>query len=356
MKGYRHLTQQQRFIIQDLCGLGKTFRAIAEEIGVHRTTVSRELKRNCNLKGGYKALGAQSYTNERRKQIHEYSRKIDGALEELVIEKLKEAWSPEQISGRLKEEAEGGWSISHETIYKWIYNVEPTFMACLRWKSKRRWRGHKKRKRGLGKRPRKMIDARPAAANTRLEMGHWERDLLEGKRSGPSLLVAVDRRSRYTKMDRVFSHQSHEVNQATLCLLSKEKNKKSITNDNGVEFGGYETVERKIHVPVYYTHPYTSWERGTVENTNGLIRQFYPKHFDFWQTTSEEIKEVEKNLNHRPRKTLGFKTPYEVHFSTKQKLIKSETTYKKQRSKRNLKEEKQFWLDFYRENLRALKY
>jgi len=351
MKGYRHLTQRQRFIIQDLRDLGKTKTEITEAVGVHRSSVSREIKRNLNARGGYRALGAETNAKARRPQIHDYSRKIQGALEELVVEKLNLRWSPEQISGRLK--MEGSFSISHESIYNWIYKISPNFIACLRWKSKRRWRGHKKRRRGLGGLPRRSIEERSLEANRRLKIGHWERDLVEGKRSGPSLLVAVDRKSRYTKLDRVYSHSSDEICLATEKMLSLEP-LKTLTNDNGVEFGRYKTTERRLGIPVYFTKPYTSWQRGTVENTNGLLRQFYPKSFDLWRTTADEIESVALALNYRPRKTLGYKTPYEVHFSKKQTLINSESTYRRKRIKRILESENLFWREFYRGEMRAL--
>lgn len=350
MKKYYQLTQRQRFIIEDLVSLGKSFTEIARVAGVHRTTVSREIKRNSNKKGGYRALGAKEAARHRKFNIWDAPRKIDGVLEEVIIEKLRLGWSPEQISGRLK--LEGKWSISHESIYRWIYNIAPEYKAVLRHRSKRR-RGLKKRRRGLGKRPRKYIDERPRTANDRLELGHWERDLLEGKRSGPALLVLNDRKSRYTKLERVFSHNSTEVGAATKSLLMQER-LKTITNDNGVEFGDSQNLERELSTPIYFCQPYTSWQRGTVENTNGLIRQFYPKHCDFWQVTDEDICRVENNLNNRPRKTHGYRTPYEIHFAKTDKLIKEKSTYQKQRKQRVVEEDFLIWKDFYREEIRAL--
>jgi IS30 family transposase len=350
MKRYYQLTQRQRFIIQDLFELGKNFTEIAKEVEVHRTTISREIKRNSNGKGGYRARGAHQSAKYRQTNIWDSPRKIDGVLEEVIIEKLRLCWSPEQISGRLK--LEGKWSISHESIYQWIYKIAPDFRKALRRKSRAR-RGLKKRRRGLEKRPRKYIEERPEEANIRSEFGHWERDLLEGRRSGPALLVMNDRKSRLTRIKRVFSHQSSEVSEATKSLLMNE-NKLTITNDNGIEFGGYEKLEKQLGLPVYFCQPYTSWQRGTVENTNGLIRQFYPKHFDFKRISDEEITMLENNLNYRPRKTHGFRTPNEIHFSKKLKLIKERSTYKKQRRQRIFKEELSTWKIFYPELFRAL--
>lgn len=348
MKRYRHLTQRERFIIQDLRDLGKNFTEIAKEVGVHRTTISREIERNSNQKGGYRALGAHEKSKLMRPSPLDVQRKISGSLQELIEEKLESGWSPEQISGRLK--LEGSFSISHESIYRWIYSVSPGHRVCLRVRGRRRRRGLKKRRRGLGGTPRKQISERSKIANSRTKIGHWERDLVEGKRSGPSLLVAVDRYSRYTKIEKVYSHSSAEVNEATLRILKNEA--KTVTNDNGVEFGNAEALEKKLNAPIYYCTPYTSWQRGTVENTNGLIRQFYPKHFDFWKTNDSEIKDIELSLNHRPRKVLNYKTPFEVHFQQKKKLINSVSTYKRNHQRRRVQNEKAFWQNYWKEYFR----
>lgn len=350
MKGYRHLTQRQRFIIQDLRDLGKTLTEIARETKVHRTTIGRELRRHSTRKAGYRALGAQRKALDKRRFSYEPRRKISGALEELIQESLELRWSPEQISGRLK--VEGEFSISHEAIYRWIYKFAPGYKVCLRLRGKYRRRGQKKRRRSLGPFPRKQISERPAEANERLQTGHWERDLVEGRRSGPSLLVMVDRYSRYTKIERVFSHSSQEVNLATVGLLKGERAKRTITNDNGVEFGGYQQLEGALNIPVFYTTPYASWQRGSVENTNGLIRQFYPKKTDFLQVPHTEMKAIESALNHRPKKILGYKTPYEVHFSVQKTLIKKASTYKRYRSQRLRYTEENFWREYWQNYFR----
>ena len=322
MKGYHHLTQRQRYIIQDLMSLGKTKSEMARELGVHRATLTREFKRNSNQKGGYKALGAQGYANHRRLQSCEYRHKIEGLLEQAVIENLCLGWSPEQICGRLK--AEGRWSLSHETIYRWIYNLRPSLKRALRFKWRRRRRVSRNKRRGLEKYPRKYIDKRPLEATERLELGHWERDLLEGRRGKSALLVLNDRKSRLTKIIRVQNKFCIYVNDQTVKAIGKEPCK-TITNDNGIEFGKYEDLEKKLSVPIYYCHAYTSWERGTVENTNGLIRHFYPKKTDFNKVTDEEIRKMENILNSRPRKIFNFRTPEEIHYAKKRKLIKGKS-------------------------------
>ena len=176
------------------------------------------------------------------------------------------------------------------------------------------------------KAPKKLISERSELANLRAESGHWERDLLEGRRGGPALLVAQDRKTRRVFLKKVSSRRADEVNKATSACLMGQKIL-SITNDNGMEFGCGNELEKIIGAPVYYCHPYTSWERGSVENTNGLIRQYFPKRTDFNEVSEQDIQRAEDAINNRPKKVLGYRTPSEVHDGQKLKLIKSESHY-----------------------------
>jgi IS30 family transposase len=313
-------------IIQKGLDKGKRYSAIADEIGCHRSTIGREVKRNGNEKGGYNWRGAQVRSSGNRVRLFECSRKIEGPLEELVIQFLRVGLSPDQISNRLKLE-NAKWSVSHETIYRWIYNIAPAYKKCLRWKSRLRQKRAGRYRRGLHKLARKMIDERPEAANRRNHPGHWERDLLEGRRPGPALLVIQDRKTRLTKIKKVHTKHCDEVNKATVEAL-RGHTVHSMTNDNGVEFGGHLALERELRAPVYYCHAYTSWERGSVENTNGLLRQFFPKHTDFSKVTDEEIQALERTINMRPRKTLGYRSPIEVHEAKVLRLVRSESYYR----------------------------
>jgi len=328
MREYHRLTLEQRIIIFGLLAKGKRRIEIAREIGCHRSTISRELKRNSNRKGNYNALGAQGYARARRPHlVLDYKRKIEGLLEEHVRQMLEQKMSPVQISERLKLE-KAKWSVSHETIYKWIYKLSPEYKSCLRWKSRCRQKRGGRPRRGLHLLPRKLIDERSKQANCRLEPGHWERDLLEGRRGGPALLVIVDRSTRFTIMRKVQSKHCREVNKITVAAL-KGQVVKSITNDNGVEFGNWAELEEKLTSPIYYCHPYCSSERGSVENTNGLIRQFFPKHCDFKQIGDDEISKIQDNINHRPRKTLDYRSALEVHEKVITKLVYSDSYYYK---------------------------
>jgi IS30 family transposase len=348
MKGYHHLTQRQRYIIEDLKSLGKSKSEISREVGVNRSTITREFNRNSNQKGGYKALGAQGYANHRRLTSAECRHKIEGLLEELVTEKLSLGWSPEQICGRLK--LEGRWQLSHETIYRWIYTQQPGYKTALRFGRRRQKRVLRNKRRGLEKYPRKLIDQRPSQANKRSELGHWERDLLEGLRGETSLLVLNDRKSRLTKIIKVESHHCLHVNDQTVKAIGDHACE-TVTNDNGIEFGKYEDLETKLSVPVYYCHAYSSWERGTVENTNGLIRQFYPKKTNFNKVSQEHIKSVEQNLNSRPRKIFNFRTPEEIHYAKNRKLIKSKTVLYKNMNERNERLERELFRKFTAESV-----
>jgi IS30 family transposase len=333
MRKYRRLTRGDRITIERRLEQGKKQIEIAEELGVHRSSICREVARNGAQEGPYRWRGAQAKAIcSRRHPIFGYSRKIEGALEELITEWLLDKLSPDQISNRLQLE-KAPWSVSHETIYKWIYKVAPNLKSCLRWKSRRRQKRVGVHRRGIQSPYRKMIGDRPKAATQRAEVGHWERDLLIGQISGPALLVLQDRKTRYTIIRKVQNRTTSEVNRITVEALRGQKVLTS-TNDNGFEFGDYESLEESLRAPIYFCHPYTSSERGTVENTNGLIRQYFPKGYDFSSVTDREIKGVEEAINKRPKKVLGYRSPKEVHENKKIKMVLAESTYRRNASKR----------------------
>lgn len=338
MKRYHHLTQRDRYLVEDLLSLGKSKAAIARELGLHRATIGRELKRNGNRKGGYKARGAQSIAWSRRRTPWDAKRKIKGLLEQVILEKLAQRWSPEQISGRLK--LEGKWSVSHETIYQWIYKIAPDCKSALRLRGRQRRGRRRVRKPFQHPVRRKRLEKRPREANERGDVGHWERDLLEGKRGRAALLVITDRKSRFTLLRKVRNKMAKKIAAATRDSLSGHR-LKTVTNDNGVEFGNPDLQEGTLNAPVFYTDPYTSWQRGTVENTNGLLRQFFPKKTNFDNESFGDLSFVERLLNGRPRKMFGYRTSREEHFSLSEKLIASNYALRKrmyERFERDLKQ------------------
>ena len=227
---------------------------------------------------------------------------------------LEDDWSPEQVSGRLK--MTGELSISHETIYKYIARDKANngiVHERLRGKHKyRRKYGTQRRHKITGK---KSISKRPEAANKRARVGDWEIDTIVSKKSKDVLVTIVDRKTRFTLIGKSTNKTANKVVKATLkCFKGIEGPVHSITADNGTEFAGFKRMEKGLDTEVFFAHPYSSYERGTNENTNGLIRQYYPKGVSFEKATWKDLKLVQVKINNRPRKVLGYKTAAEAYF------------------------------------------
>ena len=320
---YNQLTLEQRYQIHSLRANGKSNAFIARRLGVHRSTIGRELHRNrvSNVDSRYMPAFAQKTLAQRRFDAGKSRRKVKGELKTFIEEKIRYCWSPEQISGRLKREL--GINLSHEAIYRHIVRdmrEGGDLRYCLRLYRSRRKRFTGYQRRLAPAEDRRPITSRPKGANSRRSLGHWERDLVEGRRGKFSLLSIVDRKSRFTLVKKVTSKESEEVNAATAKAL-RRKPRKSITNDNGREFSYPEQLEKKLKTKIFFCRPYASWERGTVENTNGLIRQYFPKKTDFNKVKDEVLELLENSLNLRPRKTLKFLTPHEVFYKKKLSLF-----------------------------------
>lgn len=300
---YTHITQEERYQIYALKKAGMNQTKIAEILGRSASTISRELRRNRGLRG-YRPHQAHVKSLERR-AIN--ARRIDADTWELVREKLQEEWSPEQISGQ--------FSISHETVYLHVYADKRN--GGVLWK---RLRCQKQRKKRYGKIDhrgiiphRLSIDDRPCIVETRQRVGDWEADTIIGKRHQMALVSLVERKSGLTLIQRVRRKTAEEVSDAMIQLMQPLKDHvMTITSDNGREFAGHEAVANALSADFYFAHPYASWERGTNENTHGLIRQYFPKDRDFRTITDEEINTAMRRLNHRPRKRHGFKSPHQV--------------------------------------------
>ena len=311
---YSQLTYGDRIRIGVFRQEGKTPTQISVLIGKHRSSIYRELERN-QSSGGYFPETANKHAANRKFEAAAISR-IDEDRRHWVIEKLLMQWSPEQISNRMKLEL--GESVSHEWIYQMIYadRKEGGILHLnLRWGRKTR----KKRGGGRDKRgqiPNRIsIEKRPEIINERGRIGDFEGDLVIGAHHKGMLLTLVDRTSRYTLIEKILN-KSAEVTAAAIVtsleVLSTQTY--SITFDNGKEFSAHEKISKETDVLIFFAHPYSSFERGTNENTNGLIRQYFPKKYDLRKTTSNEVKRVQNLINHRPRKILGYKTPHEFHF------------------------------------------
>jgi transposase, IS30 family len=323
---YKQLTLDERYQIQALLRMETSRAEIARRLGRHRSTITREIQRNSDpgLVVPYRAPGAARRAQRRRITKGALARKIRGPLRKLIEQKLRLSWSPEQISGRLW--LEKGIRISHETIYQHVLRDAKTLgflRYCLRFTGTKQHRLRKSR-RGERTRMRKnWIAQRPAAANQRTELGHWERDCLLGKRGGSALLTLVDRRSRLTLVRHVPTVNERRVATATrLALRPHRKLTKTLTNDNGVEFQRDQTLQQQLGIPIYFTEPSSPWQRGSIENTNGLIRQYVKKNTSLDRSPPWLAAALEETLNFRPRKILGFRTPHEIFFGCRVRLTR----------------------------------
>jgi len=313
---YKQLTLDERYQIWALLQQRWKQKEIAKELGVHPSTISREIKRNWDeYRQSYEFTTAHLQTQYRHKTKPKYT-VITVPIERYIREKLKVGWSPEQIAGRMRYEGVG--SISHETIYQFIYRNKASkgrLYKYLRHKNKKyHKRSHTYQQRGTII-DRVMIEKRPKIVEKKKRIGDLEIDTVIGKDHIGALVTAVDRKSKFTLIKKVSSKHAEVVTSALIEMLEPIKPViKTITSDNGKEFAYHKQVSQILDTDFYFANPYHSWERGLNEHTNGLIRQYLPKKTDFTQVSKEEIVTIQEKLNHRPRKVLGYRTPHEVFF------------------------------------------
>ena len=312
MSHYTQLTQEQRYQIQALMKAGLNQTEIAAIVDVHKSTVSRELRRNLGLRG-YRPKQAHRLAVERR---HEKVQPRIHTKEWSLVERLlREEWSPEQISLWLMDE--GGIRISHEWIYQYILQDKSNGGSLYR-----HLRCQKQRRKRYGSYSRRgqlinriSIDERPAIVDARSRLGDWELDTIIGKGHKQAIVSLTERKSRLTLIHKVERKTAENVSRAIIRLLKPLAHRVlTLTSDNGKEFAKHEAMAKALNAEFYFAHPYASWERGLNENTNGLIRQYFPKNCDFTTITQKEINRVMDKLNNRPRKCLGIKTPNQVFF------------------------------------------
>lgn len=304
---YTHITQEERYQIYALSKAGHKQYEIAELLERSRSTISRELARNMGGRG-YRPKQAHSMAVERRAMN---ARTIDDATWQFAQDRLLEQWSPEQISGHA--------DISPETVYQRVYADKQ--LGGLLWKNLRCQKKRKKRYGVMERRgtiPNRLsIEDRPAIVETRSRIGDWEADTVIGKNHRQAIVSIVERKSGFTLIHKVERKTALAVSQAMIGLLKPHQKKvHTITSDNGREFAGHEEIASGLKADFYFAHPYSSWERGTNENTNGLIRQYFPKNRDFTTITQQEIDTAMERLNNRPRKRLGYQTPNQVFFKS----------------------------------------
>ncbi|MBQ8098977.1 MAG: IS30 family transposase [Bacteroidaceae bacterium] len=311
---YKHLTQEQRYYIYVERQKGSTQKSIAEAIGVSHSTVCRELKRNGGRNKSYNFIRAQEKA-ERRAHRAPGNRAVSAILKWRVRELItEEQWSPKQIAGRLKLE---GHSISHESIYAMIRRDETGELA-LHCRHKMKY-SRKPSRRHVTKttniRNRVSIHQRPVEADG-TRFGDWEMDLIVDKDQN-AILTLVERSSDRFLMERLkYGKQALPLAKVAWRLLLPYKGEglKTITTDNGSEFAAHEWLAKKLGVPVYFTDAYSSWQKGNIENTNKLIRQYIPKGTDISRITDRKIADIQAKINRRPREKLNFLTPNEVFF------------------------------------------
>jgi transposase, IS30 family len=324
---YTHLNAFERGRVQALHEEGKSMHAIATTLGRHHSTISRELRRN-SRSNDYDAQKAHDLYRTRRKQCRPAHKIAYLPLWNYVFEYVPEGHTPEEIAGRLPMEYpdDPRMRISHEALYQALYREEQ--LHCLipylpQSRPRRRKRGQGKTRRGPSIPNRVGIEQRPQAANERSRYGDWEGDIVVGSHHQGFLVTLVDRKSRLTKIMKTDTKTAEEVSQATIeALLDMPVSwVKTITFDNGTEFAQHEKIAQGLLAKIYFAQPYASYQRGTNENTNGLIRRFLPKGTDFRKITQKQIDAICESLNNRPRKVLNYRTPNEVFEECQRKKL-----------------------------------
>jgi IS30 family transposase len=312
MSVYTQLTQGQRYQMEALLKAGHSQTKIATILSAHKSTVSRELRRNQGLRG-YRPK--QAHVKAMQRRYEKPKTHIPLTTWVMVDALIKQDWSPEQISGRLYDEQ--GISISHEWIYLHIYKDKHQGGELHK-----HLRCQKQRRKSYGKQDRRgrilnrvSIEERPAIVNSKSRIGDWEGDTIIGKGHQGVVTTHVERKSKYTVLTKSNTKHANLVRQSIVQGLKPYQNQiNTITYDNGLEFSEHQNIAQTLSANIYFAHPYSSWERGLNENTNGLIRQYLPKSQPLNNVTQKELNYIMDQLNHRPRKTLGFKTPYEQFF------------------------------------------
>lgn len=314
---YKQITPKNRNEISALLRAGLKQKEIAEVLGKDPSTISRELKRNKG-KRCYHAGIAKQRTKKRRTEANHRFKKIENNewLQIHIKKKLMKYWSPEQIAGELNRR-HNKTIITHPVIYEYIHLGIPKFkkyLRCKKGKYRRRY-GTRIREKLRDSRKKRSIDTRPPEVAQRTTIGHWEGDTVVGKKGEKdAILTYTERKSGYLKANKLTNRTADEIRKASAQSFNNipHYKKRTLTLDNGVEFADHEFIERDSKITIYFAHPYSSWERGTNENTNGLLRQFFPKKQSLTKITQRDILRAVRLINNRPRKRLNYLTPNEV--------------------------------------------
>jgi len=309
----KHITEEQRYAISMMLQIPMSKKAIAEAIGVDKSTVYREIKRNCDARSGSYSMELAQRKADRRKQQKHRKEVLTPAMRKRIIKLLKKGFSPEQIVGRSR--LEGIAMVSHETIYRWIWEDKRRGGKLHKYlrRQGRRYAKRGSKNAGRGFIPGRVdIDERPEIVELKERFGDLEIDTIIGKNHKGAILTINDRATSRVWIRKLSGKEAIPVAKIAVWALRKVKNLiHTITADNGKEFAKHEEIAQKLEIKFYFCKPYHSWERGANENTNGLIRQYIPKGKDFSEVTNKQIKWIENKLNNRPRKRLGYLTPNE---------------------------------------------
>jgi len=319
-KQYNQITADERDKIAVFSAGGFNYSGIARMLGRNRSSIMREILRNSSKQYHvYTSMHADKRSVERKSQANRHERLKNDFIREYVHEKLKEQWTPEVIAGRLDQD-HPGFTISHEAIYQYIYKDAPELKKCLP-RSRRVRRKRKAAKlNSVNRIPERIgIDLRPQEANDRAQFGHWEADAVVSRQSLASVAVLAERASRLTKLKKIERNNAENFSKAVISRLTTvtPDRRKTITYDNGKENMNHQDINASLGTQSFFCNPYHSWEKGSVEQIVGLVRRYLPKKTDFAKVSDDKIAYIEHQLNSRPRKCLGFKTPYEVFSSTR---------------------------------------
>jgi IS30 family transposase len=311
----QQFTESDRAVLAQLIELQVSKVEIARRLQKHRSSIHRELARNSGPRG-YLPVEAQQRANARRRLPRRTAKMSDPQIQKYVGQRLEHRWSPDQISGRSQREfrREPERRISRQTIYDWIDRQRPdqrrTWRQCLRFGSPRR-----KRPENGGRLPHAVpIEGRPLVVDRRLRFGDWEGDTIVSRRRRGGLVSLVERKSGYTLLARVDDLRAATVRKASQRRLASLPRHllRTLTFDNGKEFAEHEALASATGMSIYFARPYCAWQRGTNENTNGLVRQYLPKGTDLTAESHRAVAALQSSLNDRPRKRLGYQTPHEV--------------------------------------------
>ena len=321
MRQYRQLTEEDRIEIYAMKQAGKEQNKIAAKLGVHPSTISRELSRNTGLRG-YRPKQAQQETLHRRFTARKAVKMTPETID-YIESKLREQHSPEQIAERMKFDS--GWhgpAVSHERIYQHIWQDKAqggTLYKHLRIGGTKQRRKRRNSRDMRGTIPNRVgIEKRPKIVERRIRIGDWEGDTIIGKNHQGALVTLVDRKSKLALIGKVARYTAEAVEQTIISLMEAlPRRNYTLTVDNGKEFASHESVAETLQIKVYFADPYSAWQRGLNENTNGLIRQYVPKGREVRSLTDRQVQHITDRLNNRPRKSLGFLTPNEVFYERK---------------------------------------